>query len=799
MQNSLKPLEIGLAWCLFCEAVGYDAAQIQQVRQMLLAEKDISKNNIPNAIRPYLKQVGELGDLGFPETLQTLKAYQEKYPQFWRSHIGLVYGGVTKVKQYVFTQSKLPDIRGASALLDRINLVDLKAFFNEYDEVSKYNKDYSKSITISQWLGKNFPNLEAALIPQLIIYSTGGNVLAFCPAKFVDDLANAIEKRYTEETLTANSCAVGAKFKLIETRFGLLPDNVGENDFWLEKYQANQTNEILQAYFAQADEESTEKLFQQRKSFNETVTKLASLFNKRRGGNIITENRHTRRYPVMLETHPYLVRDESDNASAVMIVGELHQEPKLSESLARKRLVGNIAKRDRASKDWYQSRGFSWQPGDAIDIKYIKSWVAKFEHFLETNKLTDSYYQKPHQDRKSVSEALSLIEIGNASQPKGFVGYIYADGNNMGGYIQKIRSAQEYQNFSEDVSEATEKCVYRALFKHLRPHQLKDIPDKDKEKRNDEWIHPFEIITIGGDDVFLIVPGDKALAISQTLCEEFENILKAEGEKRKNVDNKNPYIRDDVCNPQVVHRYHLPEVENPIKNQAQNQSNGNNQCKLSMSGGVLITAEDTPIYYAEKLTSQLMKSSKKYAKELKKKKYYGGTVDFLVMKSVTMISSNIGEYRSQGLTQSGAGQHTLKLYGAPYTLHELGGLLETAKVLKAANFPCSQLYQIRSLLERGKQTTMLNYRYFRVRLSDINAQKLLKSQFEEAWCKPKDNGNKGNLAPWMSLQEEGKEGTIYETIWRDLVDLYPFIEEPHTEFISDNEEKGNQNLKSKIV
>ncbi len=788
MQDSLKQLEIGLAWCLFCEAVGYDAAQMQQVRQVLLTEEDISKSKIPDGMRPYLEQVGELEGLGFPKTLQELKAYQEKYPQFWRSHIGLVYGGVTKVKQYVFAQSKLPDIRGASALLDRINLIDLKAFFNKYDA------DYSKSVTISQWLKKNFPNLEAALIPQLIIYSTGGNILAFCPAKFVDDLANAIEKRYTEETLTANSCAVGEKFKLIETRFGLLPDQVDEHSFWWEKYQANQAEEIIQSYFGQPDEKSAENLFQQRKSFNETVSKLASSFNKRRGGNI-TENRHTRRYPAMLETHPYLVRDESDNASAVMKLSakEIPQEPWFSESLARKRLVGNITKLRDTNQKWFENRNFDWISGREI---YIESWVKKFEKFLKAHKLTDIYYEKPHQERKIVSEARSLIEIGNASQPKGFVGYIYADGNNMGGYIQKIKSAQEYQNFSEDVSQATENCVYKALFKHLRPYQLKDIPDKEKEKRNDEWIHPFEIITIGGDDVFLIVPGDKALAISQTLSEEFENILKAEGEKRITADHKNPYITDDIYNPQLIHRYHLSEVENKTNNQPQR----NKQCKLSMSAGVLIAAEDTPIYYAEKLTSQLMKLAKKYAKELNKNKnkYYGGTVDFLIMKSVTMISSNISEYRLQGLTQSGTGEHTLKLYGAPYTLHDLGGLLETAKALKAANFPRSQLYQIRSLLERGKQTTILNYRYFRVRLSDINAQKLLKTQFEEAWCKPKNNTNKGNLAPWMSLQEEGKNGTTYETIWRELVDLYPFIEEPSNELLSDTGEESNENIKSKV-
>lgn len=189
-----------------------------------------------------------------------------------------------------------------------------------------------------------------------------------------------------------------------------------------------------------------------------------------------------------------------------------------------------------------------------------------------------------------------------------------------------------------------------------------------------------------------------------------------------------------------------------------------------MSVGVLITAVETPIYYAEKLVSQLLKSAKKKAKQLKKDvKYYGGTIDFLVMKSVTMLSSSIEDFRQSGLVIEG--KPKLKLYGAPYTLYEISGLLKTAKALKEADFPRSQLYQIRSLLEQGKHTAILNYRYFRARLAE-DKQSLLKNEFENAWCKPKNPSNSGNLAPWMSLLSDG--GTTYETIWRELVDLYPF-------------------------
>ena len=192
------------------------------------------------------------------------------------------------------------------------------------------------------------------------------------------------------------------------------------------------------------------------------------------------------------------------------------------------------------------------------------------------------------------------------------------------------------------------------------------------------------------------------------------------------------------------------------------------QCQLSMSAGVLITAENMPIYYADRLVNQLLKSAKRKAKALKKEGYLGGTIDFLVLKSVTMISSNVDEFRVQGLTRQRPDQPTLKLYGAPYTLYELDGLLKTVQALRDSKFPPSQIYQIRSLLEQGKKTAMLNYSYFRARLQD--KANVLDEHFRDAWCWAKDNP--GTLTPWRWVGDR-----TYETIWRELVDLYAFVPE----------------------
>ncbi|VXD17590.1 conserved hypothetical protein [Planktothrix serta PCC 8927] len=761
-ENSIK---IALVWCL---AWGQERQPQQEVNPNQLREALSQNQPISEPLQSLFQQVEALLKMPFPEKINDLQNYTQQYPQLWGSQIGLVYGGATKIKQYVFEAAKLPDIRGASALLDRINLIDIPAFFGEYEE--------KKSVTVEQWLDQEFPDLRFALIPELLVYYKGGNILAFCPAAFVEDLCNAIEKRYTEETLTANSCAVGARFKPLEVRFGLLKNEIKQT-FWLEKYNNNKDKDLVKAYFTQEDTDPI-TAFKNRKSFNELVTHLAIKFNQRRSGND-TEKRPSRRYPPMFETHPFLVRDESDRRLAIhhfITPPEdssqgLPGDPFLSESLIRKRIVGHIAKREAFQENlpnWFKNLRLNWQPTGVL----IKSWVEEFEDYLENNiHLKQKYYGKNNPNL--IKEALSLRELGNVN--KGFVAYIYADGNNMGGYIQTIQTPQEYQKFSQDIFEATEKSVYKALAQHLMPHQLNNLTDPDNIKRNGEWIHPFEIVTIGGDDVLVIVPANKALEIAKTIGEEFEKILLNKDPDKYKVDKKYDY------EPKIIHRY-----------QGQNLPSGSNQCKLSMSTGVLITAENTPIYYAEDLVSQLLKSAKEKAKILKtadKKldknagKYYGGTIDFFTMKSVTMLASSIKEFREQGLTKEVRGQK-LQLYAAPYTLYEIGGLLESLKALHEAKFPRSQLYQIRSFLEQGKHTAILNYRYFRVRLKS-DAQIPLKEHFEEPWCNAKTNP--GNIAPWMYYEEKetdpkksSEPKKFYETIWRDLVDLYPFSEASET-------------------
>jgi CRISPR-associated protein Cmr2 len=773
MKSCWSAIATGIAWCLAWgdkRKPQFDIGVLREMRRALNSGEEVPQDvrEIVDRVRELLAIPEKISREEFPETITDL---QNKYPNLWNQpgKIGLVYGGVTKVKQYVFEDAKLPDIRGASALLDRINLVDLPAFFNKTPESNLYKFHFQE---VRDWLDENFPGepkLSEALIPEMIVYSTGGNILAFCPAAFVNELTDAIEKRYSYKTITANSCAVGDKFKLLEIRFGLLRDPI-QQTFWLDRYRQEYQNPLVEAYFGKldkqpnepciADPSCVEEAFANRKSFNELTTKLAVLFNQRRSGNDF-ENRPSRRYPPMLETHPYLQRDEADRRSAITRATDNPENPNqkglpgnpwFSEVSERKRKAGDRAKHGKPKEThWYTNK-------EAADV--IEGWVDKFEDFLENEKL-----QKYWGDNKlkDVEIAQSLTQLGSVSN--GFVAYIYADGNNMGGYIQKISTPQKYQEFSEDVDHATRYAVFQALAEHLQPRQLTGNNKSESTLQDGAWIHPFEIITIGGDDIILIVPADRALAIAKTIGEQFEQILLRQVQ---------------IPGVEIKGGYQTQPSEKPIDlskcHRYLSQNAGTTNCQLSTSMGVLIADYKTPIYYAKKLYEQLLKSAKKRAKDLKQHGYCGGTVDFFVMKSVTAIASSIEDFRKEALTKESP--QKLKLYAAPYTLHEIGGLIESVKALKKAEFPKSQLYQIRSFLEQGKQTTILNYRYFRTRLKQ--GKKELRQEFEEAWCKAKTN--EGNVAPWMYDLEE----RVYETIWRELLDIYDFIELEDSDFISED-------------
>jgi len=608
--------------------------------------------------------------------------------------IALVAGGATKIKDYVFESARLPEIRGASGLLDRINREDTRHLWRD--------------------LG----------CEDCIIYSNGGEVLAFAPVSEAARLANEIERLYTRDTLVAQSVAVYQEFSLKQLRKGLLVDVPVDEDV-VKK---------LLGYNPAAN-----------KTFGSLVASLALAKFRRREANSDKGRDPKLRAIAHFETMPFARRCSSCERRAAVFNDKVADDDRpLCEPCARKRVVGLRAKREEYPTTRWDDAGFNWQVGTII------SWVKRFEEWLKVHpQMKEKYAGDSPPDFQKVLAVRNLNDIGQASQPSGFVGVIYADGNNIGQLLEELKTPDHYATFAEEVYKATEGAVFEAIAENLKTRKIQ------REKIGEILVHPFEILSIGGDDVLLIVPADYALLVACAIARKVEG-------KLRDLDLPLFQLEDELG----AKGYDWEKAQRCRGAQ-------DRPCKVSMSVGVVLADAHTPIFYLEDLAEQLLKSAKRRAKWLKREHhYYGGAIDFLSLKSTTMISGTIKQFREDALTH----EHE-RLYARPYTIAETEALLKSIRALKNSGFPRNQLYRLRESLRQSKEQSMIDYLYF---LSRDEKTREARGKIEWLWS-PLENRLPH---PWRVQLEDGEKR---ETIWHDLVELYDFVHERKEEHAGDQD------------
>ncbi|GIV99551.1 hydrolase [Roseiflexus sp.] len=663
-----------------------------------------------------------LHDAGLPEEAQ---------------RVALVYGGATKIKGYVFESPALPEIRGASALLEWVNDHHLSAIWRE---------------TLGESLGES-----------CIIYAGGGSFLAFAPVAKGAELAGRIEQAFTRQTLTANSVAVAATFSLLELRYGRRP-----LDFWadafLDRWQNLHLRPELEAYYyaplpgsaaanlsddairtavpgraLTVDDISAVRRFLNRKQFGELVTILATMFNRRR------DERAYAGAPRVLPLYPmtpWAERCASSDVRPAEWRGTVADETRAySEPSARKRYVGQLIKRDDDDQTrWYTST-FAWRAPD--DLRN-RSWETRWEAFLAKEGAATPYRCAMDQ-QPNVTPPRDLNEIGAASRPDRYIGIIYADGNNVGRLIATLSTPDDLHQTSAHLSTAATDAVFKALAQCLRPAEV-------RRKRQRAVVHPFEILTIGGDDLLLIVPGSRAFDVALTIAYEFERSLA----------QRLP-ASSDACASNAIHTRYIRETL--VTREPYTPSVG-------LSAGVVVAQESAPIFFLRDLVEELLKRAKKLARSLTGQRYYGGAVDFMVLKSVTMVADTVETFRKAALHD----ESDRRLTARPYTWHEFAGLRETARALKRSRFPRSQLYRLRRVMETtpGVMTSSLEYLYTRVRQKDTNT--MLIEHIEQAWRQADAALRRPATPPWLLRAAGG-----HETIWSDLAEIYDMVSLPEGE------------------
>lgn len=111
-----------------------------------------------------------------------------------------------------------------------------------------------------------------------------------------------------------------------------------------------------------------------------------------------------------------------------------------------------------------------------------------------------------HETWKSVEPPDNFTQIGEKSHPSGYIGLIYSDGNQMGKFLEKLQTPDDYSRHAGQIDAAIRQATYQALLEQLAP----------------ETPASFEILLLGGDDLLLVTAADKALDVAIQVAQKFE-------------------------------------------------------------------------------------------------------------------------------------------------------------------------------------------------------------------------------------------------------------------------------------
>lgn len=591
--------------------------------------------------------------------------------------LALLSANTDRTQDYVFESEHLPEIRGASMILDELN--------------RGWPEDQSPNIRkLFDKMGLPTGSNDDSEVPSCIIYAGGGSLLALVPRVFAEEVKEKIEALYPRETGVATITCICREVTPRQIARGYVPD------YSYDQLQAlldagdltSQEHQRILAYYQtdhSADDEVSPEQFNRRRNFSQ-VAAVA--------GTLLRRDKESKVHVPFHKAFPFALRCDSCQL--------------------------------RPAVDFATRHGERWPVCEVCQHKGSRRWPRRvewgnrFETFLgqsSHDELSARYYaglSSPQAKELKVSMAHDLGEIGQACEPRsGYIGFIYADGNGVGAFVEQQPTPERYRSVSRAIEEIIEEAVFQALAENLRPCRVKRT-DARGRVIGEPMVHPFEVLTIGGDDVLLTVPGHVAVPIAVRICQLFEQ-----------------GVRDPLEKP------------------------------LTMSAGIVIADAHNPVRFLRDLADQLLKDSAKQHKEQT-------AFDFLVLKSQSMLRTDLEQLRTSPpyLLDTVETEKKLRLTACPYTLSEMHTLLRLLKAFRRADFPTTQLHALTSSLQEGRLRSTMFFIYQQARLKERG--KALQ-WLEELW----DIDLRTGLMPWQKVDEDPE--IAFQTFFADLADLYDFM------------------------
>jgi len=570
-------------------------------------------------------------------------------------NLALLSADTDQIKQYVFESAGLPEVRGASMLLAELNKNGIKQLFAE----------------------RNLPG-------DCIIYADGGGLVAIVPKSEAPTLQREIQGLYPRETGLATITCVWRAVTPQELLEGFQAGGLSHDGLLaLKERLSGEEWKRIADYYHQPDEEEPEvtlEQFQRKKNFGEMVRLMGIELRKAKESKELTP---------FHECIPFAFRCASC---------QMRPASGFVEVRGDRRQFCNVCARKLKDRRGHKSR-----------------WTDEFKELLEgtaQDELRRRYYRGVAPSE--VEYAQDFGEIGQGCRLGNYIGFIYADGNDVGAFVEGQASPREYKENSKAIACATTQAVYQALAENLHACEVERRTLKGR-KTGDVTIHPFEVLTIGGDDVLLIVPGDVAIAIGLRVCHLF----------------------------------------------SQSAPCGRAGKPLTMSVGVVVADSHNPVRFLSDLADELIGSAKRRSRS----DGGGVTVDFLILKSQSMLRTQLEQLRNAPpyRLRTEETKKDLELTSRPYSLPEMQILLRLLKDFKRMSFPKSQLHALADSLQDGRHVSSLFYLYQQVRLREKG--KLLERLAEDWKLDPQKDP-----IPWQRVFDQPEIG--FRTILLDLAELY---------------------------
>ncbi len=295
---------------------------------------------------------------------------------------------------------------------------------------------------------------------------------------------------------------------------------------------------------------------------------------------------------------------------------------------------------------------------------------------------------------------------------RGYLAFLYADGNDIGRRLRGVRSQAEYRILSNALQTGTRQALYQAL------HSVCGLALINQ----DVW--PFDIVNIGGDDVTLLIWAGYAWEVAVEFLKRFEKEV-------------NRYVQEAL-------------------GQAWSE-------QITASCGIAIADVKYPMRYFERLASDLCKEAKKLAKG--SPGHSKSALTFLWLPSP--VASEKVEPLMSFYTRHPAGD-CYKLTARPYTLRQAEEILEASREI--AKWPRSLRHRWAQALEQGVMTSVNLIHYDIARRSDERRREMYRTLVQVGNCVMPGGAHANVPAPiWYIVRENGE--AIWKTALLDALEL----------------------------